>query len=92
LSHFNIKNKEIIMETVILVVLIIGVLAYYGFMRSVETGAKMANTEVEHLADVHMVALIERTSRLDDKINDKTLEKATSVKAKLKAMREASEA
>jgi hypothetical protein len=39
-----------------------------------------------------MVALIERTSRLDDKINDKTLEKATSVKAKLKAMREASEA
>lgn len=76
------------MDLAIIIIIVIAVLAYYGFMRSVETGAKMANAEVEHLADVHYVALIERTSRLDAKINDKTIEQATSVKAKLKTMRD----
>lgn len=75
------------METILLVVLIIGVLAYYGFMHSLEVGAKMANREVSHLDDVHMVALIERTARLNDKIDDTALKNAEEVKAKLAAMR-----
>ncbi len=80
------------MDLILLVALIVAILAYYGFMRSVETGAKMANAEVEHLADVNYVALIERTSRLHSKISDKTIEEATSVRAKLKTMREVNNA
>lgn len=75
------------MEIVILVLVVVAILAYYGFMRSVETGAAMANAEVEHLADVHMVSLVERTARLNEKINDKTIESAAEVKAKLASMR-----
>lgn len=75
------------METIILVVLIVVILAYYGFMRSAETAANMANTEVEHLADVHMVGLIERTAKLDSKLSEKTIAEASAVRAKLAAMR-----
>lgn len=75
------------MELIILAVLALAILAYYGFLGSLETGAKMANREVEHLDDVHMVSMVTRTAKLDDKIDDATIEKATAVKAKLAAMR-----
>lgn len=75
------------MELIIIVVLGLCLLAYYGFLSSLETGAKMANREVEHLDDVHMVSMVTRTAKLDDKIDEKTIEKATAVKAKLAAMR-----
>lgn len=75
------------MDIVILLLAVVAILAYYGFMRSVETGADMANAEVQHLADVHMVSLVERTARLNDKINDNTIAAASEVKAKLAVMR-----
>lgn len=75
------------MELVALILVTIMILAYYGFMRSVETGADMANAEVQHLADVHMVSLVERTAKLNDKINDDVIRSAEEAKAKLKAMR-----
>lgn len=78
------------METIFIILIVLAVLGYYGFMRSVETFAKMGNSEVEHLEDVHMVALIERTARLDAKISEETIKSAEAVKAKLKTMRAAS--
>ena len=75
------------MEIVAIILVVVAILAYYGFMKSVETGADMANAEVQHLADVHMVSLAERTAKLNDKINDQVLADATEAKAKLKAMR-----
>ncbi len=75
------------MEIVIVLVIALCILAYYGFMKSLETGANIANREVEHLDDVHMVSMVTRTAKLDEKINDETIEKAASVKAKLEAMR-----
>ena len=75
------------MELIVAVVIGLVILAYYGFLGSLETGAKMANREVEHLDDVHMVSMVTRTANLDDKIDDATIEKATAVKAKLAAMR-----
>ena len=75
------------MDIVILILVVVGILAYYGFMRSVETGAQMANNEVQHMADVHMVSLVERTARLNSRISDRTVTEAQEVKAKLAAMR-----
>lgn len=75
------------MELVIIIVIALCVLAYYGFMGSLEIGANIANREVMHLDDVHMVSMIERTAKLDDKISDANIEKAAAVKAKLAAMR-----
>jgi uncharacterized protein YbbC (DUF1343 family) len=75
------------MEMVVMVLVVVAILAYYGFMKSVETGADMANKEVEHLADAHMVSLVERTAQLNSKISDSTIAEAQEVKAKLKAMR-----
>ena len=79
------------MEMVILVVIGLAVAAYYGLTASLEKGAKIATDEVEHLADVHAVSLIQRTAKLDTKINDETVAKAAAVKAKIAAMREAAE-
>lgn len=75
------------MELVLVIIIAICILAYYGFMKSLETGANIANREVQHLDDVHMVSMIERTAKLDDKISDENIDKAEAVKAKLKAMR-----
>lgn len=75
------------MELVLIIVIAIAVLAYYGFMQSLEVGANMANREVKHLDDVHMVSMVERTAKLDEKIDDATIAKAAAVKAKLAAMR-----
>lgn len=75
------------MELVLILVIVIVVLAYYGFTKSLERGANMANKEMEHLEDVHEVSLVERTAKLDDRIDDATIEKALAVKAKIAAMR-----
>jgi hypothetical protein len=76
------------METVYLVIVVVAILAYYGFMRSAETAAQMANDEIQHGADVHAVSIINRTARLDDKLTELNVVKAAAVKAKIKAMRE----
>jgi len=74
------------MELIGLVIVVVLILAYYGFMKSLETGAGMANKEVDYLADVHAVSLVERTARLGDRINDDTIAKAITVKAQLSQM------
>jgi short subunit fatty acids transporter len=76
------------MDLVILVVVIVVILAYYGFMRSVETAANMANDEIQHGADVHAVSIITRTARLSEKLSNADVVKASAVKAQIKAMRE----
>ena len=75
------------MELIILVVIALAVLAYYGFLASLEKGAIMANREVDHLDDVHMVSMVSRTAKLADKISDENIKKAAEVKSKLEAMR-----
>ena len=77
------------MEIVAIIALIVAVLAYYGFMKSAETVANIANREVTHLEDVHTVSIIERTAALDSRISEDTATKAAAVKAKIRAMLEA---
>jgi hypothetical protein len=77
------------MDLVILVVVVVSILAYYGFMRSLESGAEMANKEVDYLSDVHMVSIAERTAKLGDRISDETVTKANEVKARLAVLRSA---
>ncbi len=76
------------MENVYLIIVVVAILAYYGFMRSVEVAANMANDEIQHSSNVHAVSIIARTARLDDKLSDADVMKAVAVKAKIKAMRE----
>jgi len=76
-------KEEVTMELIGLVIVVVLILAYYGFMKSLETGAGMANKEVDYLADVHAVSLVERTARLGDRINTETMTKALEVKAQL---------
>lgn len=71
------------MEMVILVVIVLAVAAYYGFTKSLETGANIANREVEHLDNMHKVAIVTRTAKMADKIDEDTVEKAAAVKAKM---------
>lgn len=75
------------METVALIIIVVFILAYYGFMASLEKGAEMANREVNHLDDVHMVAITKRTASMEADISDEVIAKATEVKAKLAEMR-----
>lgn len=75
------------MELLLVLVFVLGVAAYYGFMKSVETAATIANNEVEHMADVHYASLISRTAKLSSKLNDETIAAAEEVKAKIRAMR-----
>tara|TARA_R110000744_G_scaffold178996_1_gene298006 strand:- start:301 stop:537 length:237 start_codon:yes stop_codon:yes gene_type:complete len=75
------------METVILLVVVVGILAYYGFMASLEKLAEMGNREVSHLDDLHMVTVTRRTSEMSTDISDETIAKAQEVKAKLAEMR-----
>jgi len=76
------------METVFIIISVVAILAYYGFMRSFEVAANMVNREIKHAEDVHDVSLISRTARLSDRLSDSEIEKATKVKAQIQAMRE----
>lgn len=74
-------------SVVLLAVLFFAVLAYYGFMSSLEVGAKMANREVKHLDDVHMASMVARTVKIANKLSDEDVTKAKEVKAKLATLR-----
>lgn len=78
------------MDLVLVILVAVAILAYYGFMRSVETGARIANAEVEHMSDVHQVSLVERTAKLNDRISEQTMSKAIEAKARIQAMRDGS--
>lgn len=75
------------METVILLVVIVGILAFYGFMESFAKGARIANKEVDHLVDVHDISIEERTAKMLSRISDRTMTDAAEVRAKLAVMR-----
>ena len=75
------------METVILLIVVVGILAYYGFMSSLEKLAEMGNREVSHLDDLHMVAVTRRTADMSTDISNEVITKAQEVKAKLAEMR-----
>ena len=85
--NLNLKGR-IIMETVILVVVIVCIAAYYGFMRSLEPGADIANAEVQLQSDIHAVSVIRRTGNLAEKLTDSDVDKAIEVKEKIRIMRE----
>ena len=87
IGFIKLIKEEITMELIGLVIVVVLILAYYGFMKSLETGAGMANKEVDYLSDVHAVSLVERTARLGERINEETITKATTVKAQLATMR-----
>ena len=58
------------MDLVILVALVVAIAAYYGFMKSLETGADIANAEVQLQSDIHSVSVIRRTGNLSEKLTD----------------------
>lgn len=78
------------MELVLLILVVVAILAYYGFMRSIEVGARMANEEVEFLADQHYVSLAERSAKLNTRISETTITEAAACRAKVKALRKGS--
>jgi len=78
------------MDLAILIIVVVGILAYYGFMRSIEVGARMANEEVEFLSDQHYVSLAERSAKLNARISENTITEAAECRAKVKALRKGS--
>ena len=75
------------MELIGLIIVVVAILAYYGFMSSLEKLAEMGNREVSHLDDLHMVQVTRRTADMSTDISDETITKAQEVKAKLAEMR-----
>lgn len=75
------------MELVIMILVAVAILAYYGFMKSVETAAGMANREVSHLEDQHLISILERKAKLGSRINDDTVKAATEADALLATLK-----
>lgn len=74
------------MEIIILLIVVVAILAYYGFMKSAETLAVIGNREVSHLDRQHKVSIIERTAKLNDRVNEDTITSVAAMKAKLDAL------
>lgn len=75
------------METVLLIVVVVMILAYYGFMQSAETVAGIANREVSYLDRQHKVAVIDRTLELESRVTDETVVKMAELSARLDAIK-----
>jgi predicted GIY-YIG superfamily endonuclease len=76
------------MESVLLLIVAVAVLAYYGVMASLEEAAEMANKEVKQLSRQHKVSIIKRTAELEVDISEEVITKASEVLAKLNAMKD----
>lgn len=74
------------MELAIIIVVIVAIAAYYGFMQSAEVVAKIATREVSHLDRQHKVSVIERTVKLDDSVSEESVAKVAALQAKLDAL------
>lgn len=72
----NLTNEVTIMEIIFIVVFVVGVLAYYGVMRSVEIAAGIGEREVRHRDRQHKVAIMTRTQELNKDVSEAKL-KAT---------------
>ena len=74
------------MELIILVIVVVGILAYYGFMKSAESLAEIANREVSHLDRQHKVSIIERTHKLNGSVSEQMVSEVAELQAKLNAL------
>ena len=61
------------METVLILIIVLAVLAYYGVLKSIETGANIANREIELLDTQHRVSVHERTAKLSKRVSEETI-------------------
>jgi len=75
------------MELAIIIVVIVAIAAYYGFMQSAEVVAQIATREVSHLDRQHKVSVIERTVKLDDSVSEEDVAKVAALQAKLDALK-----
>lgn len=74
------------MELVIIIVVSVAILAYYGFMQSAEVVAKMATREVSHLDRQHKVSVIDRMADLDQNLSEEKVARVAAMQAKLDAI------
>lgn len=74
------------MELVALIIVIVAIAAYYGFMQSAEVVAKIATREVSHLDRQHKVSIIERTSKLNEAVSEDKVAQVAELQAKLDAL------
>jgi hypothetical protein len=74
------------MELAIIIVVIVAIAAYYGFMQSAEVVAKIATREVSHLDRQHKVSVIERTAKLDEDLSEDQVTRVAALQAKLDAL------
>ncbi|AGM46969.1 hypothetical protein BZG00_15335 [Salinivibrio kushneri] len=74
------------MDLAIIIIIVVAIAAYYGFMQSAEVVAKIATREVNHLDRQHKVSVVERTAKLDESVTDEQVEKVAALQAKLDAL------
>jgi len=75
-------------DIVIILVIIVGLGIWYGFGRILDKTAQMGHDEMDYLADAHYVGIANRRAKLNEKLNDESVVKATELEARLKALRE----
>lgn len=74
------------METVLIVVVILAVLIYYGLAKLLDKVARIGDRELDYLDEQHQAAIINRKARGATKLTDENVKKATEFSAKLKAI------
>jgi hypothetical protein len=74
------------MEIAAIIIIIVAIAAYYGFMQSAEVVAKIATREVSHLDRQHKVSVIERTAKLDEDLSEDQVTRVAALQAKLDAL------
>jgi hypothetical protein len=74
------------MEIAAIIIIIVAIAAYYGFMQSAEVVAKIATREVSHLDRQHKVSVIERTAKLDENLSEDQVTRVAALQAKLDAL------
>ena len=73
------------METVLLVIAVVIIAWFFGFVRSIRKAANMANREMDFQADNHEVSLINRRASM--KISQENVTKAAENMALLDSIR-----
>lgn len=73
------------METVLLVIVLVVVAWFFGFVRSIRKAAEMANKEMDFQFDNHEVSLINRRAAM--KVSEENIAKAKENMALLESIR-----
>lgn len=79
------------METVILVIVILAVLIYYGLAKLLDKVARIGDRELDYLDEQHEAAIINRKAKHAEKLTDENVAKAVEFSAKLAAIRNGAE-